>query len=309
MEKYLNYDGLSKLWTKTKYQDTLTLNAAKNYTSEQITLAKNELQLKINGNSFSITALNGYIPNGVANKALGDKNGNDITATYMLANLRGAANGVCPLGSDSKIPNSYLPSYVDDVLEYNSLSNFPTTGEAGKIYVDKATNKTYRWSGSQYTEISSSLALGTTTGTAFDGGKGQALETKVSTIENNYVKSYNESSDGSIRTYIETLPNEYRFSKENDNTNIISTFSLFDNGIGITSDLEDGRGSILKSSGIALAPTGALLVSYNQDTELQLGIKEKNNSLGFYATRGDVDSELLDTSMAITDAELDELLV
>lgn len=309
MEKYLNYDGLSKLWTKTKNQDTLTLNAAKNYTSDQITLAKNELQLKINGNSSSITTLNGYFSNGVANKALGDKNGNDITATYMLANLRGAANGVCPLGSDSKIPNSYLPSYVDDVLEYAAFSNFPTTGEAGKIYVDKATNKTYRWSGSQYTEISSSLALGTTTGTAFDGGKGQVLETKVSTIENNYVKSYNESSDGSIRTYIETLPSEYRFSKENDNNNIISTFSLFDNGIGITSDLEDGRGSILKSSGFAISLTGALLVSYNQDTELQLGIKEKNNSLGFYATRGDVDSELLDTSMAITDAELEELLV
>ena len=309
MEKYLNYDGLSKLWAKTKNQDTLTLNAAKNYTSDQITLAKNELQLKINGNSSSITTLNGYFSNGVANKALGDKNGNDITATYMLANLRGAANGVCPLGSDSKIPNSYLPSYVDDVLEYATLSNFPATGEAGKIYVDKATNKTYRWSGSQYTEISSSLALGTTTGTAFDGGKGQALETKVNTISTNYVKSYEASSDGSIRTYIETLPSEYRFSKENDNNNIISTFSLFDEGIGITSDLEDGRGSILKSSGFAVAPTGVLMVSYNQDTEVQLGIKEKNNNLGAYVTRGDVDSEILDTSMAITDAELEELLV
>ena len=309
MEKYLNYDGLSKLWAKTKNQDTLTLNAAKNYTRDQITLSKNELQLKINGNSSSITTLNGYFSNGVANKALGDKNGNDITATYMLANLRGAANGVCPLGSDSKIPNSYLPSYVDDVLEYATLSNFPATGEAGKIYVDKATNKTYRWSGSQYTEISSSLALGTTTGTAFDGGKGQALETKVNTISTNYVKSYEASSDGSIRTYIETLPSEYRFSKENDNNNIISTFSLFDEGIGITSDLEDGRGSILKSSGFAVAPTGVLMVSYNQDTEVQLGIKEKNNNLGAYVTRGDVDSEILDTSMAITDAELEELLV
>ena len=134
MEKYLNYDGLIKLWTKTKNQDTLTLNAAKNHTNDSIASAKNELQQKINANSSSITTLNGYFSNGIANKALGDKNGNDITATYMLANLRGAANGVCPLGSDSKIPNAYLPSYVDDVLEYNSLSNFPSTGEAGKIY-------------------------------------------------------------------------------------------------------------------------------------------------------------------------------
>ena len=160
MEKYLNYDGLSKLWAKTKNQDTLTLNAAKNHTNESISLAKNELQQKINDNSSSITTLNGYFSNGIANKALGDKNGNDITTTYMLANLRGAANGVCPLGSDSKIPNAYLPSYVDDVLEYDSYSNFPTTGEAGKIYVAKDTNKTYRWSGTQYTEISASLAIG-----------------------------------------------------------------------------------------------------------------------------------------------------
>ena len=47
---------------------------------------------------------------------------------------------------DGKVPASQLPSYVDDVLEYDSKSDFPEPGETGKIYVDKSTNLTYRWS-------------------------------------------------------------------------------------------------------------------------------------------------------------------
>lgn len=70
------------------------------------------------------------------------------------------------------IPQANLPSYVDDVLEYNGVSAFPDTGETGKIYVDTATNKTYRWGGSSYVEISASLALGTTSSTAFRGDYG-----------------------------------------------------------------------------------------------------------------------------------------
>ena len=51
------------------------------------------------------------------------------------------------------IPSEYLPSYVDDVLEYDNKSSFPSTGETGKIYVDKSTNLTYRWSGSTYIQV------------------------------------------------------------------------------------------------------------------------------------------------------------
>ena len=86
---------------------------------------------------------------------------------------KGVANGVAELGADGKIPSAQLPSYVDDVLEYNTKSEFPTTGEAGKIYIAKDNNKTYRWSGTAYTEISASLALGTTSSTAFRGDHGK----------------------------------------------------------------------------------------------------------------------------------------
>lgn len=54
---------------------------------------------------------------------------------------------------DGKVPADELPSYVDDVIEYDDLAHFPTTGEKGKIYVAKDTGFTYRWSGSEYVQI------------------------------------------------------------------------------------------------------------------------------------------------------------
>lgn len=97
--------------------------------------------------------------------------------TPLNANLKGAANGVAELDATGKVPASQLPSYVDDVLEYDNQAGFPGTGETGKIYVAKDTNKTYRWSGSGYVEISASLALGTTSSTAFRGDYGQTAYT------------------------------------------------------------------------------------------------------------------------------------
>ena len=102
--------------------------------------------------------------------------GNALTASEVGAiatTAKGAANGVAELDSTGKVPSSQLPSFVDDVLEYDKQSSFPTTGEAGKIYIAQDTNKTYRWSGSAYVEISASLALGETSSTAYRGDKGK----------------------------------------------------------------------------------------------------------------------------------------
>jgi len=71
---------------------------------------------------------------------------------------KGIAGGYCPLDASVKIPPQYLPSYVDDVIEKNGVNNFPVVGESGKIYVDTIEDKTYRWTGSLYKEISASLA-------------------------------------------------------------------------------------------------------------------------------------------------------
>ncbi len=100
------------------------------------------------------------------------------------------SNTITPLTSSSTlnaanlsgtVPTACLPSYVDDVLEYTNKASFPATGETAKIYVDKATNLTYRWSGSAYVEISPSLALGTTSSTAFRGDYGNSAYTHAVT--------------------------------------------------------------------------------------------------------------------------------
>lgn len=95
---------------------------------------------------------------------------------YVLASEKGANNGVATLGADGKVPSSQLPSFVDDVIEAANFAALPAEGEAGKIYVTLDNNKTYRWGGSAYVEISASVALGETQGTAYEGSKGKALK-------------------------------------------------------------------------------------------------------------------------------------
>ena len=92
---------------------------------------------------------------------------------------------VVTVGDDGTIPSSKLPSYVDDVIDVDTL---PETGEAGKIYIT-AENKQYRWTGSQFAEITSGgVVIGDVTGTAYDGGKGVALESRVTTVENKFAE-------------------------------------------------------------------------------------------------------------------------
>lgn len=125
--------------------------------------------------------------------------------TFVLASEKGANSGVATLGADGKVPSSQLPAYVDDVIDllamtdtapatcakgdhyYNTSSKkifeataadtWAETGtdpEDGKIYINLADMKTYRWSGTVMAEISASLALGETQGTAYEGSKGKA---------------------------------------------------------------------------------------------------------------------------------------
>lgn len=84
---------------------------------------------------------------------------------------------------NGKVPVVQLPSYVSDVIEYDSKAKFPTTGEAAKIYVAKDTNLTYRWSGTAYVEISPSLALGETAETAYAGDKGKTLRSNLDALD------------------------------------------------------------------------------------------------------------------------------
>ena len=115
---------------------------------------------------------------GVSNLAAGDIP--DISATYVTVASKGVANGVASLDGDGKVPAAQLPSYVDDVVDSYIVSGATAlsagwlsatsggsalTPETGKIYVvlsaGEYLNKTYRWSGSTYVEISASPAQAT----------------------------------------------------------------------------------------------------------------------------------------------------
>ena len=69
---------------------------------------------------------------------------------------KGQPNGVAGLDGNGTVPASQLPSYVDDVLEFDSFATLPATGETGKIYITKDTNSQYRWSGTQYILLTAS---------------------------------------------------------------------------------------------------------------------------------------------------------
>ena len=120
---------------------------------------------------------------------------------------KGANSGVATLDSSGKVPSSQLPSYVDDVLEYASQSGFPATGETGKIYVAKDTNKTYRWSGSAYVEISASLSLGETSSTAYAGNKGKTNADNIATIQGLIPSSATTSNKLATASDIPSLTN------------------------------------------------------------------------------------------------------
>lgn len=97
----------------------------------------------------------------------------DLKNSKLDASLKGAANGVAELDANGKVLTSQLPSFVDDVIEAENFAALPNEGETGKIYVTLDDNKTYRWSGSAYVEISASLALGETDSTAYRGDRGK----------------------------------------------------------------------------------------------------------------------------------------
>lgn len=120
-------------------------------------------------------------------------------AVYLALNTKvnqaekGAPHGVAELDENGLVIRTQLPSYVDDVLEFPTRADFPATGEKDKIYVDLSTNLTYRWSGSQYIEISQSLALGETEFTAYRGDRGaiafaHAVTNKGNAYPNNLYK-------------------------------------------------------------------------------------------------------------------------
>lgn len=185
----LDKDGVA--WVKVPWRDfntTYTLSGS----DATVTLTPSTNGVPGTPKSITVNNVGHASAADSATKATNDSDGNKISTTYLKAGLKGKANGLAELDADGKVPSAQLPSYVDDVIEgylYNgkfykeSAHTTAISGEGGKIYVDLSTGVTYRWSGTTFVEISKSLAVGTTSGTAYDGAKGAALEKKVNSLE------------------------------------------------------------------------------------------------------------------------------
>lgn len=136
----------------------------------------NKLQEELNrGSAEHITNTNN--PHNVTKEQIGLSNvTNDA---QVKRNEMGVANGVATLNANAKIPNNLLDSII---VKYSTTSELPTNGESNKIYI--VNNLLYIWDGTKYEEVSKSLDIGTTEGTAYEGSKGKALENnKVDKVE------------------------------------------------------------------------------------------------------------------------------
>lgn len=143
---------------------------------------------------------------------------------------KGKANGYASLGGDGKVPASQLPSYVDDVLEFASKTNFPSSGDKGKIYVDLSTENIFRWSGSAYVEISPSLI------TQADIKKLQGIETGAQ--KNNVTQEM-------INTWNNKWDSAYGKDISRGKTRGYNTLSVWAD-LSKSQDLEDWIGDLCK---------------------------------------------------------------
>ena len=220
-----------------------------------------------------LNTLTSYFDNeGSALYAVNDEDGHSIIATYATKDelntfkgLKGQHNGLAELDSAGKVPSSQLPSYVDDVIEgyyYNSKfykeesHTTEITGESGKIYTDLGNNKTYRWSGTTYTEISASLALGETSSTAYPGNKGAANAANIKTNTDN-IKALQKYFTNGIAN---------KAAADGDGNNIVDTYATKQN---LASVSQNASAKIDKS---ILTTKGDIIYASAANTPTRLGI-------------------------------------
>lgn len=290
--KYLDNEGLGIVWGKVKERDTSTLTAAQNDATSKVNAAKNELQGEITAVEGNVTNLQGYFTNGAAKKAIADKNGNAIDTTYIKNAEKGTANGVATLDATGKIPASQVPGSMDEIIEgYYYNGNFyldsthqqKITGEESKIYVDLETNKTYRWGGTTYVEISSSLALGETAGTAYEGNKGKANADAIAVLQED-MNGLNDDLSSKVDKLYQGTNEVGRVSNTQEGTYIART-----------------QGSTTNGGSVVVNTTSAFIQYTNGSASNRIevgssGAKYNNHTL-------------LDESMALTTEEINAICV
>lgn len=304
-KKFLDSEGLGIVWGKVKAEDLKI---------------KNALTAEIDKKANSADVYN--------KTHIDTELGKKLDASKV-----GEAYGVAPLDDNRKlpteclplIPTGCLPSYVDDVLEYKDLSTFPTTGEAGKIYVAMDTNKTYRWGGSAYAEISSSLALGETSSTAYPGDKGKAnadnikkltesLNRHTSNKDNPHGVTKEQVGLGNVDNTSDadkpiSTATQAELDKKISNEVVEvngyrQTIANIDSGIYVKSVFDDNNYVLLRTyqhaiTFTAVSDTNALFYELSANNGF---IRRKTDNIGNKY-------HVLDESMALSESELNAILV
>lgn len=154
----------------------------------------------------------------------------------QFINSKGAPNGLASLNESGIIPSAQLPSYVDDVIEVDTFSNLPGTGESGKIYIVQDTNLTYRWSGTDYVEISKSLALGETSSTAYSGDKGKATTDKLNRIPDKLITDTVNVNQSTTKAVLSFTTYKQEAQQVGRNTLTITSATISQAGLMSSSD-------------------------------------------------------------------------
>lgn len=187
----------------------------------------------------------------------------------QFINSKGAPNGLASLNESGIIPSAQLPSYVDDVIEVDTFSNLPGTGESGKIYIVQDTNLTYRWSGTDYVEISKSLALGETSSTAYPGDKGKATTDKLNRIPDKLITdtvNVNQSTTEAVLNFT-----TYRQEAQQIGRNILIITSATTSQAGLMSSSDKTKLDGLKDQAGITSDINAV------QTNLETHINNKSN--------------------------------
>lgn len=187
----------------------------------------------------------------------------------QFINSKGAPNGLASLNESGIIPSAQLPSYVDDVIEVDTFSNLPGTGESGKIYIVQDTNLTYRWSGTDYVEISKSLALGETSSTAYSGDKGKATTDKLNRIPDKLITdtvNVNQSTTAAVLNFT-----TYRQGAQQIGRNTLTITSATTSQAGLMSSSDKTKLDGLKDQAGITSDINAV------QTNLETHINNKSN--------------------------------
>lgn len=311
-EQYLNKEGVQTLWSAVKNK----ISTAQETVENEFTNGTKVAKTASNANNLGGVAPAGYVKQ--------VKVGNTTyTANNSLVTLPAyqVAGSYATLDGSGKVPSSQLPSYVDDVVEgyyssgkfyYNEDRTGEISGETGKIYTDLISNKTYRWGGSAYVEISTSLAIGTRAGTAYDGASGaknasdiENLKTSVSTNTANI--SANKSGIESLQKGKANVNHTHTFASLTSKPSTLSGYGISD---GVQNSVTSSVSGTTGTSKIVNEGGGGITLSWGQDSSVLHAIYITKDGIDFQVGGSFVTyAEKSDIPTAISTSDLNSILV